>query len=50
MRFLRGTSGQDLIEYAVLSSFIALLMMVTAAVLGDRLNDWFAALGSASAP
>jgi Flp pilus assembly pilin Flp len=51
-RLLRDTRGQDLIEYAVLSSFIALLVMAAAVLLGTRLNDWLGSLGSAvsSAP
>jgi len=46
--FLRDTQGQDLIEYAVLSSFIALLTVAATVLLGNRLNDWFEAVGSAT--
>ena len=34
-------SGQDLIEYALLSSFVALVIIVGASALGVSLNNWY---------
>ena len=40
--FLREDSGQDLIEYALLATFVALVAIGGATVLGIALNNWFA--------
>jgi len=40
-RFLRGDEGQDLIEYAFLAVFIALVVTVALGTLGANLNTKF---------
>ena len=45
-RFLREEDGQDLIEYALLATFVSLLAIVGAGILGTALNNWYDALGS----
>lgn len=43
-RLLRRNQGQDLIEYAFVAAFIALMAIAGASSLGVSLNDWFDAL------
>lgn len=38
---LREDSGQDLIEYALLATFVALVAIGGATLLGIALNNWF---------
>jgi pilus assembly protein Flp/PilA len=40
-RFVREDEGQDLIEYALLATLIALVAGVGAASLGTNLNTWY---------
>ncbi len=40
-RFVREEEGQDLIEYALLATFVALLAAVGANALGTNLNTWY---------
>jgi pilus assembly protein Flp/PilA len=40
-RFVRDEQGQDLIEYALLATFIALVVIVGATALGVSLNNWY---------
>jgi Flp pilus assembly pilin Flp len=40
-RFVHEDSGQDLIEYALLATLIALVAGVGAASLGTNLNTWY---------
>jgi len=40
-RLLRTEKGQDLLEYAMLASLIALAALGAATVLGDTLNRFF---------
>jgi Flp pilus assembly pilin Flp len=40
-RFVHEDSGQDLIEYALLATLIALVAGVGAAALGTNLNTWY---------
>ena len=55
-RFLNDDQGQDLIEYALLATFVSLVAIVGAGLLGTALNNWYdkvadnvdAAAGSAS--
>ncbi len=55
-RLVRDEQGQDLIEYALLATFVALVAIVGAQALGTSLNSWYdsvssnvdAAAGSAS--
>lgn len=41
LHFARDERGQDLIEYALLVSFLSLLAIAGAAVLGTALNNWY---------
>lgn len=47
IRFLCEEDGQDLIEYALLATFVSLLAIVGAGILGTSLNNWYDSLGSA---
>ena len=40
-RFIRDDQGQDLIEYLLLGSFIALVALVGATNLGTQINEWY---------
>lgn len=40
-RFIREEEGQDLIEYALLASFVALAVIVGVGLLGTNLNTWY---------
>jgi pilus assembly protein Flp/PilA len=40
-RFVREEEGQDLIEYALLATLIALVAGVGATTLGTNLNTWY---------
>jgi len=46
-RFVREDAGQDLIEYALLGSFVALAAYAGANFLGTNLNTWYTGIGSA---
>jgi pilus assembly protein Flp/PilA len=39
-------SGQDLIEYALLSAFVALVCVAGATSLGVALNNWYGTVGA----
>jgi Flp pilus assembly pilin Flp len=41
VRFIREDQGQDLIEYALLGSFVAIVALVGATALGTNLNLWY---------
>jgi pilus assembly protein Flp/PilA len=41
VRFVRDDEGQDLIEYVLLGSFIALVVIGGATALGTNLNTWY---------
>jgi Flp pilus assembly pilin Flp len=41
MRLVRDEQGQDLIEYALLATFVSLLAIVGAGLLGTALNNWY---------
>ncbi len=45
-RLGRDQDGQDLIEYALLATFVALVAIVGATALGTSINQWY---GTASA-
>ena len=45
-RFVREDAGQDLIEYALLGSFVALAAYLGATFLGTNLNSWYTALAA----
>ena len=41
MRLVSDEQGQDLIEYALLATFVSLLAIVGAGLLGTALNNWY---------
>lgn len=43
-RFIRDDRGQDLIEYALLGSFVAIVALVGATALGTNLNLFYQGL------
>jgi pilus assembly protein Flp/PilA len=45
-RFVREDQGQDLIEYALLAAFIALVSMGAITALGTQLNLTYGSLGT----
>jgi pilus assembly protein Flp/PilA len=45
-RFIRDDRGQDLIEYALLGSFVAIVALVGATNLGTQLNAWYDAMAT----
>lgn len=40
-QFIRDDQGQDLIEYVLLGSFIAIVALAGATALGTNLNNWY---------
>jgi len=40
-RLAQDDQGQDLIEYALLATFVSLLAIVGAGLLGTALNNWY---------
>ena len=44
-RFVRDDQGQDLIEYALLGSFVSLAAYAGANFLGTNLNTWYNSVG-----
>ena len=46
VRFLRDEQGQDLIEYALLGSFVSLAAYAGANALGTGLNNWYSQVDS----
>jgi Flp pilus assembly pilin Flp len=45
VRFVREEQGQDLIEYALLATFLSLVASVGAGIAGTALDGWYTALG-----
>jgi len=45
-RLVRDEQGQDLIEYALLATFVSLVAIGGATLLGNALNNWYSAVGS----
>ena len=43
-RFVREEAGQDLIEYALLASFLSVAAAAGATLAGAELNAWYEAL------
>jgi Flp pilus assembly pilin Flp len=41
IQLIREENGQDLIEYALLATFVSLLAIVGAGLLGTALNNWY---------
>ena len=46
IRFVREEEGQDLIEYAMLATLIALVAGVAATTLGTNLSTWYNNMGT----
>ena len=46
-QLVRDEEGQDLIEYALLSAFVALVCVAGATTLGTALNNWYGSVGDA---
>jgi Flp pilus assembly pilin Flp len=46
VRFVREDAGQDLIEYALLATFVAVAAAVGATAAGDALNTWYNSLAA----
>ena len=46
LRLLRDEEGQDLIEYALLATFVSLLAIVGAGLLGTALNNWYGSVAT----
>jgi len=44
---LKDEEGQDLIEYALLATFVSLVAILGATALGTALNNWYVQVGSA---
>ena len=44
IRLVREDEGQDLIEYAMLATLIALVVGAGATLLGTNLNNWYTAM------
>ena len=40
-RFVQDEQGQDLIEYALLATFVSLVAIAGATLLGTALNNWY---------
>ena len=45
-RLVRDEEGQDLIEYALLATFVALVAIAGATALGTALNNWYTAVAT----
>lgn len=45
-RLVRDEQGQDLIEYALLATFVSLVAIGGATILGGALNNWYTAVGA----
>jgi pilus assembly protein Flp/PilA len=45
-RLFRDEEGQDLIEYALLATFVALVAIAGAQALGSALNGWYNSVAS----
>ena len=41
LRLIRDEEGQDLIEYALLATFVSLVAIAGATLLGTALNSWY---------
>ena len=44
VRFVREESGQDLIEYALIATFVSLVAAAGATLLGSSLDNWYEAV------
>jgi len=46
VRFVRDEQGQDLIEYALLATFVSLVAVAGATLLGTALNNWYSTVAT----
>ena len=44
-RFVREETGQDLIEYLLLGTLIAIVVVVGATLMGVNINAWYNTMG-----
>jgi pilus assembly protein Flp/PilA len=44
LQLVRDEAGQDLIEYALLATFVSLVAIAGASLLGTALNNWYGAV------
>jgi len=44
LRLVRDEEGQDLIEYALLATFVSLVAIAGATLLGTALNNWYSSV------
>ena len=44
IRLVREEHGQDLIEYALIATFVSLVAAAGATLLGTSLNNWYSAV------
>lgn len=44
LSLVRDEQGQDLIEYALLATFVSLVAIAGATLLGTALNNWYGAV------
>lgn len=45
-RLVRDEQGQDLIEYALLATFVSLVAILGATALGTALNNWYSTVAT----
>jgi len=46
LRLIRDEEGQDLIEYARLATFVSLVAIAGATLLGTALNNWYSSVST----
>jgi Flp pilus assembly pilin Flp len=46
VRFVREDEGQDLIEYALLATFVSVAAALGAGLAGTALNNWYTAVAA----
>lgn len=45
-RFIHDDEGQDLVEYALLLGFIAIVAVVAVGTIGTKVNSYFSSIGT----
>jgi pilus assembly protein Flp/PilA len=45
-RFINDDEGQDMVEYALLLGFIAIIAVVAVGTIGTKVNSYFTSIGS----
>jgi pilus assembly protein Flp/PilA len=45
-RFVREDAGQDLIEYALIATFVSIVAVAGATLLGNSLNNWYSTMST----